>query len=320
MTHFLELSTKLKAHYVYVAHTDYVQALCEELGQVTAIFGQLVFSKKQKNAYFAQDIWCNPVLISVDSINQAAKHLQQRGRFWFTHKVACIRRAELILEKLRSYPLKNITFPLKDSLPEIGGFSLLDQNTLIYSAKRWKRLPDGRYPFLEDKITPPNRAYLKLWEAFSFLEHYPTKEQLAIDLGASPGGWTYVLQQLGARVIAVDKAALAEKIATLPRVSVLQQSAFALDLNDFPRVHWLVCDVACYPERLSVLLKKWIDSQKVENIIATIKLQGETDFALLDQIQTELGGEILHLSHNKHELTFLYPAKKREAFSPMIIL
>ena len=72
---------------------------------------------------------------------------------------------------------------------------------------------------------PPNRAYLKLWEALTLAANMPDGRmprpgELCLDLGSSPGGWSWVLQKLGARVISVDKAPLdpADRIAARHRV------------------------------------------------------------------------------------------------------
>ena len=57
----------------------------------------------------------------------------------------------------------------------------------------------------------------------------PRPGDRCVDLGASPGGWSWVLQSLGATVLAVDKAPLAPDIARLPHIEFLKASAFALD-------------------------------------------------------------------------------------------
>ena len=76
-----------------------------------------------------------------------------------------------------------------------------------------------------------------------------------VDLGASPGGWTWLLAEVGARVTAVDKAPLDPALVARANVSALQESAFGLE----PRaVDWLVCDVIAYPERLLGLVRRWV--------------------------------------------------------------
>lgn len=294
----------LKTKQVYIAHPDYLADLCEELSDVIEVHGNLVFSHHHCQPAFAQDIWYNPQIITFESINQAAQHLKQHNLRWFANPVEAVRRMTLIAEKLKIISIKKQPFPSLHAIPKISAFSLLDSNTLIYSTDRWKTLPNGEYHFEEDKINPPNRAYLKLWEAFSILNHYPQPGDKAIDLGASPGGWTYVMQSLGAHVLAVDKAPLDPRIAQLPRVNTLQESAFAVDPNTCEPVDWLICDVACYPERLYPLINKWIASKKVTHIIATIKLQGKTNFDVIRQFQAIKNSKVLHLFNNKHELTF----------------
>ena len=293
---------------VCVAREDFLTELCEELGQVSAVVGDLVFTEnKNSNICFAQDTWYDPQIVTFESISEATKILQKAGKFWYLHKLENVRRSLLIQEGLRKLPSLTIDFPLATPIPPIGCFTLLDKNTLLYATQRAKKAPSGIYQFIEDKINPPNRAYLKLWEALTLLEQYPEPNALAIDLGASPGGWTYVMQSLGARVIAVDKAELEPRIAKLPRVSYLQKSAFALDPNDFDEpIEWLLSDVACYPERLYDFTLKWIASNKVKRIIFTIKLQGETNLEIIKKFQAIPGGKVVHLTHNKHEVTFFW--------------
>lgn len=296
---------------IYVAKPEFIQELCEELGEVSRIAGNLVFSPRVKqDICFALDVWIEPQIIPFESISQAVRLLRGAGKYWYLNPVENVRRSHLIAAELRKLPAIDTAFPIENPLPEIGCFSLLDKNTLVYSAKRWKKAPLGDFRFIEDKKNPPNRAYLKLWEALSLLGTYPKKGETAVDLGASPGGWTYVMQTLGTSVTAVDKAELDPSISRLPRVSFLQQSAFALEPKNFEQpIDWLLCDVACYPERLYPLVKNWVDSGKAKHMIFTIKLQGKTDFAALAPFQALPGARVIHLQQNKHEVTFFYPAQ-----------
>ena len=222
----MEKQTNISA--IYVAKPEFLSELCEELGDVSQVIDDLVFSTHQtRDICFALDIWLEPYIVKFQSISEAVKMLRQAGKFWSAHPIAQVRRTRLIEEQLRKCPSLTRQFPIETDIPAIGVFCLLDQNTLVYSAKRLKKWPGGKCYFVEDKINPPNRAYLKLWEALTLLESYPKPGDLALDLGASPGGWTYVMQSLGARVTAVDKALLNPNIATLPGVTFLKQSAFA---------------------------------------------------------------------------------------------
>jgi 23S rRNA (cytidine2498-2'-O)-methyltransferase len=295
---------------IYIAKPDYLRELCDEVGDVSFTLGNLVFSSREiANPCFALDLWLDPVVQNFTSISEAANLLRQQGKFWHLNPVAQVRRSRLIEEQLRKLPVLTRSFPIVEPLPEIGCFSLLDKNTLVFTKRRWKKWPLGHCQFLEDKHNPPNRAYLKLWEALSLFDHLPQPEETAFDLGASPGGWTYVLQSLGVKVTAVDKAPLDPRIAALPGVSFLKQSAFALAPSDLDhKLDWLVCDLACYPERLYALLTQWLEADKARHYIFTIKLQGETNLAMIERFKNLPGSRTVHLFHNKHEATFFYPA------------
>ncbi|WP_131794675.1 SAM-dependent methyltransferase [Fluoribacter gormanii] len=294
---------------IYVAKPEFLTLLSEELGEVSHIIEDLVFSPHKKlDVCFAQDIWLEPQTVTFQSISEAVRILRQAGKFWYLHPISNIRRSRLIEEQLRQVPPLMRHFPIESEIPSIGAFSLLDKNTLIYSAKRQKKWPHGVCYFIEDKINPPNRAYLKLWEALTLLGKYPKPGDKALDLGASPGGWTYVMQSLGASVTAVDKALLDPKIAKLPRINYLQQSAFAIDPMQWEHSYdWVLSDVACYPERAYALIMKWIQSGKAKQLIFTIKLQGEIELATIKKFQEIPNSFLINMFYNKHEATFFYP-------------
>ncbi len=160
---------------------------------------------------------------------------------------------------------------------------------------------------IENKCIPPNRAYLKLWEALTILKKYPKAGETCLDLGASPGGWSWVLAECGAAVCAIDKAALDPTLSKYRNITFQEGSAFALAPESFKTVDWLCSDIICYPKRSLALIEKWIKSGTVKNLICTIKLQGEIDWETLHALQTIERGRLIHLFHNKHELTFLWP-------------
>jgi len=301
------MDTKTSA--IYIVKPEFLTELCDELGEVSNVVNNLVFSPNKKlDICFAQDIWLDPHVVKFQSISEAVKILRQAGKFWYSHSISHSGRAKLIQDQLRKYPSLTRNFPIEAEIPEIGGFALLDQNTLVYSPTRSKKWPEGKCLFIEDKINPPNRAYLKLWEAITLLEKRPQAGETALDLGASPGGWTYVMQSLGTNITAVDKALLDPKIAALPRVKFLQQSAFALDPATLNQTYdWVLSDIACYPDRAYALIMKWIASGKAKQMIFTIKLQGEIDLDTIKQFKAIPNSRIINMFYNKHEATFFYP-------------
>ena len=164
---------------------------------------------------------------------------------------------------------------------------------------------NGECHFVEDHIGPPSRAYLKLWEALVRFGRWPGPRERCLDLGASPGGWTWVLAKLGADVTAVDKAPLAAAVAAMPGVTERLDSAFGLAPEP---VDWLFSDVIAYPDRLLALVRRWIDAGAARHIVCTIKFQGPTDHDAAEAFAAIPGGQVVHLFHNKHELTFLWGA------------
>jgi 23S rRNA (cytidine2498-2'-O)-methyltransferase len=82
-----------------------------------------------------------------------------------------------------------------------------------------------------------------------------------------------------------------------------RESAFALEPEP---VDWLFSDVIAYPDRLLALLCRWIEAGAARRIACTVKFQGETDHATAEAFAAIPGGRLMHLFHNKHELTFAW--------------
>ncbi len=91
----------------------------------------------------------------------------------------------------------------------------------------------------------------------------------------------------------------------MPGVTQRIDSAFAMAPE---RADWLFSDVIAYPDRLLGLVTRWIDAGAARNIICTIKFQGPTDHDAAAAFAAIPGGQVIHLYHNKHELTFLWTA------------
>jgi 23S rRNA (cytidine2498-2'-O)-methyltransferase len=133
----------------------------------------------------------------------------------------------------------------------------------------------------------------------------PAPGGVCVDLGPSPGGWSWALQQIGAQVISVDKAPLAPEIAGLPGIENRRESAFAVDPRAIGPVDWLFSDVVCYPARLLALIERWLAAGTCRRFVCTIKFQGETDHATARRFAAIPGSQVRHLFHNKHELTWI---------------
>ena len=280
----------------------------------------------EKQPVWAQNTWLNPMFIAAPSINQGALALKALQRNWALHPTAFFRRASLIQAKLPPVSCKPLVFGAATPTAPLGAWTLWDENQILASTACSSPFADGEVHFQENKIDPPGRAYLKLWEALTLLNKKPQPGELCIDLGSSPGGWTWVLATLGAKVVSLDKSPLAANVAAMPNVQFRHGSAFDQDNvglekfmleqdakktpNQHPenKIAWLCSDVICYPDRLLKLVQRWLDANCCRNFICTIKLQGElqasNDFEIIDQFRAIPGSRLMHLSHNKHEITW----------------
>jgi 23S rRNA (cytidine2498-2'-O)-methyltransferase len=291
----------------FLAAEGYEQQLREELGEgrVTAAHGRLLLVEGESlSAAWAANIWHDPQTIPIASIADGARKLRALQRNWALYACGLHRRARLIQEQLPHVSAKPMVFPQPAPTAPLGSWTLLDEDTLLAAPRCSSPFPNGEAQFVEDKTAPPNRAYLKLWEALTQLGRYPAPGERCLDLGSSPGGWSWVLQSLGTRVISVDKAPLAPEIAALPGVAFRQASAFALEPAEIGPVDWLFSDVVCYPARLFGLVERWLDSGLARNLVCTLKFQGATDHATSRRFSAIPGARLVHLHHNKHELTW----------------
>ena len=250
-------------------------------------------------------IWRSVQQLPATSINQAGKNLRPLAKKWELLPLLHRRRTALIFESLRSFKQEEVIFPSALTLPEgSGAFTMLDDSELLWCRDFDRSDPLGRVLFREDRESAPSRAYLKLWEAFCLLGEWPAGGDFTLDLGSSPGGWTWVLATLGARVLSVDRSPLEPGIAAMPLVEFRKADAFGLKPTSLEEpAQWLCCDVICAPEKLLGLVQEWIGCGRAGRFVCTLKFQGEASPATVAAFQKL--GRVVHLHHNKHELTFL---------------
>jgi len=292
----------------YLAAEDLEQPLLEELTRagvaISAWHGRLALSPDPPSACaWALDTWTAPQLHEVASVKDAADRLRAQQRNWSAYAAVHHRRMALIEGRLPRVAARPLRFPEPAPTSHLGAWTLLDRGHLLASPTKTSPFPLGECRFEEDHIGPPSRAYLKLWEALTWIDANPRPGETCIDLGASPGGWTWVLASLGAAVRSVDKALIDPRIAAMPGVHQVIESAFALSPEP---VDWLVCDVVAYPQRLLELVRRWIEAGVARRIICTVKFQGNADYAVAGGFAALPHGRLAHLFQNKHELTFAW--------------
>ncbi len=290
----------------YFAPEGFEKELEREIGDVHKTYGRLMIAKGDaRPLMWAENIWHDVKEMEIASIGDAAKKLRAIQRNWICYSFENHRRAAMIQENLPHISGKPIEFLSELPKATLGNWILIDKNKILYSAKTSSPFPNGAVNFIENKKEPPNRAYLKLWEAFTLIGKHPKRGDICLDLGSSPGGWTWVLSKLGAKVISVDKAPLEKNIDKMPGVEFRKESAFGIEPEKTGKIDWLFSDIACYPERLLQYIDRWLKKGECKNFICTIKLQGKTDFELMKKFLEIPDSRIIHLFHNKHELTWI---------------
>lgn len=271
----------------------------------------------QELPYWSRTTFLKPFILHFDSIGEAAGALKEIQRNWAPYQYQNFRRAALIQDKLPYINLKVRKFPVEIPKSPIGVYTLIDDKTILASALTSSYIPAGRIEFVEDHENPPSRAYLKIQESLTmarllFDAELPGPESRCFEAGACPGGWTWVLVNLGSQVYAVDRAELAPSLMSNPLVTFQAHDAFTLKPEDIGKCDWVFSDVICYPERLLEWVKVWLDSGLTKNMICTIKMQGEIDYEIVSKFAAIPDSRVVHLNYNKHELTWIHCDKSKE--------
>jgi 23S rRNA (cytidine2498-2'-O)-methyltransferase len=291
----------------YLAPEGFEAELEAELGAFDARYGRLFLAPgPPRPLAWAQNVWLEPTLAEAPSIGEASRALRSVQRNWHPYAYQLHRRTQLLVERLPPIRFRPLRFPSPPPEAPLGGFTWIDPGTLLFSAACASPFPHGEPRFEEDKEGPPSRAYLKLWETFTRLGVRPGPGERCLDLGSSPGGWTWALAALGAEVTSVDKAPLAPKVAAMPGVRFERGSAFGLDPRAIERPYdWLFSDVICYPSRLLELVRRFVDAGAARRFVCTLKFQGVTDHDAARAFAAIPGSSLFHLAHNRHELTWV---------------
>lgn len=151
----------------------------------------------------------------------------------------------------------------------------------------------GGVPRLKFPREAPSRSTLKLEEAWhQFIPREEWDERLngdmtGVDLGASPGGWTYQLVRRGMLVTAIDNGPMAESLMDTGLVQHLMVDGFTWTPKQ--PVDWMVCDIVEKPARNAALLETWIGEGHCREAVVNLKLPMKQRYAevkrLLERIE-----------------------------------
>ncbi|MFC3715014.1 23S rRNA (cytidine(2498)-2'-O)-methyltransferase RlmM [Luteimonas soli] len=161
----------------------------------------------------------------------------------------------------------------------------------------------------------PSRSALKLDEALLTLLDDGERARLlrngmhAADLGAAPGGWTWVLTRHGLRVSAIDNGPLRQHVLDTGLVEHLRADGFHWQP---PRaLDWMVCDMVEQPRRVAERMATWLREgwcrQAIFNLKLPMKKRWDETRLCLDLVAEQAGRPLAirarQLYHDREEIT-----------------
>ena len=185
-------------------------------------------------------------------------------------------------------------------------------------------------PRLRMHADAPSRSALKLEEALLVLLDSDERGRLlqpdmrAADLGAAPGGWTWVLTRQGLRVTAIDNGPLRAHVLEGGRVEHLRADGFAWQPPQ--PLDWMVCDMVEQPRRVAERMATWLREGWCRQTIFNLKLPmkkrwQETQLCLqlfAEQADKPLTLRARQLYHDREEITVYAGIATRVARSAAI--
>lgn len=174
--------------------------------------------------------------------------------------------------------------------------------------------PGGRMRLAKDSAQL-SRAEFKLEEAFALFDIDVGDNRRALDLGASPGGWTRVLRKMGLSVWAVDPGDLDPTLQRDPQVHHFPTTAGAFLNSQKGTFGMAVNDMRMPPELSSSLMLEFaaILDRKAP-IVLTLKLrQKRPRETIADSLKILSKAynlrHVRQLYHNRHEITVIATRK-----------
>lgn len=167
----------------------------------------------------------------------------------------------------------------------------------------------GGFTTITDDKDAPSRAFKKIIEAQKVMGKFITSGETLLDLGACPGGWSYIGLVNGASVTSVDRSPVVETLLRHPKLEYFEGDAFKFNGTGF--YDWVVSDIICAPERILELIDKWVIPKKCNQFVFTLKFKGDDNYDVMklfknhDELNTSWNVILRQLNVNKNEATIM---------------
>ena len=176
-------------------------------------------------------------------------------------------------------------------------------------------------PRLRMHADAPSRSALKLEEALLVLLDEGERNALlregmrAADLGAAPGGWTWVLTRHGLRVQSIDNGPLRPHVLETGLVEHLRADGFQWQPQQ--ALDWMVCDMVEQPRRVAERMASWLREgwcrHAVFNLKLPMKKRWQETRLCLDLFAQQAGKPLTirakQLYHDREEITVFATAR-----------
>lgn len=223
------------------------------------------------------------------------------------------------------YSTRDVEIAIGSPIEAAGGVVDLDRPELVLSVYLGASTAyAGLSPSALNKrrLTPQHRRYAaspvicraehKLEEAIDLWDLAPSLDGAqALDIGASPGGWSWVLANAAARVTAVDPGELDPRVAAHDAVTHLRVRAESLQFDE-PQFDWVVNDMNVDPPLAAEVLlqvRPWL--REGGRSVTTLKLAGRSRprgvlAEFVSRLEPGYAVEATqHLYSNRQEVTLL---------------
>ncbi len=170
-------------------------------------------------------------------------------------------------------------------------------------------------PRLRLHADAPSRSALKLEEALLSLLDERERDTLlrpgmrAADLGAAPGGWTWVLTRHHIQVTAVDNGPMQPALLDSGLVTHRREDGFRWVPER--TLDWMVCDMVDQPRRVATRMGEWFHNEWCRHAVFNLKLPMKKRWhevqACLDLFREAAGRPLdvraRQLYHDREEIT-----------------